>query len=135
MSQSSFWKKNFFYDKKVVIVSGARSHFIEDKLSADLRVNVELDRLDPDVVVQGGATGVDDMARHWAKQRARVSITHFPAWYSRHGSAGPERNIAMLEAWPNALVACFPSQRSVGTRHMIHEAIKRNMLEGVYEIL
>lgn len=67
-------------------------------------------------VIEGGADGADSMARQWARIRGIPCITHHADW-KRHGrSAGPRRNIAMLQLWQPTHAVGFPGGK--GTEHM-----------------
>ncbi len=86
----------------------------------------------PKLVVQGGARGADTIAYHWARAN-RVDYVTFSARWSELGKrAGRERNVRMLEAFPDATVLAFPLG-GPGTRHCIEEARKRDMLVRVYD--
>lgn len=76
-----------------VIVTGSRYYNDEEK------VNVTLDALHHMMritcIIQGGATGADQLAREWAMRR-KVKIDTFKADWRRYGNyAGPERNTDM----------------------------------------
>lgn len=48
-------------------------------------------------IIEGGATGADDLAGEWAESRD-VKLTVFKAQWAKHGrAAGPIRNQAMLQ--------------------------------------
>jgi len=73
-----------------------------------------LDLLRPTHVAQGGAPGLDAIARDWCAVRGVACVT-YPADWSLHGRrAGPIRNREMLsEERPDALIV-FPG--NAGTR-------------------
>ena len=74
----------------------------------------------PGDVVQGGASGADDMAKAWADRHAIGSWT-VPADWQKHGrAAGPIRNQAMLDKYAVALVVAFPGGR--GTADMVRRS-------------
>lgn len=125
---------------KVVIVTGDRNlgkiwpnmpAFQQELALAERRlVFAQLKLLKPDLVIHGGANGADDIADRWADDN-RIECRIYPAEWSLYGkSAGPKRNIVMLEAWPEAIVLAFP-RGGPGTAHCIREAKKRGMV--VYE--
>lgn len=67
-------------------------------------------------VIEGAASGADDLAYRWAKSR-KVRSTRVPAdWAKYRRSAGAIRNKQMLELAPDAVVA-FPG--GSGTAHMV----------------
>lgn len=92
-----------------------------------------LSYLEPDLIIQGGATGADALARRWADENEVPCIT-IPAHWHRYGrAAGPMRNAIMLDTYPNAAIVAFPGGR--GTANCVAFAEKRNRkvikIEGV----
>jgi hypothetical protein len=111
---------------KAVIVTGSR-HYDESD-----HVSTELERELPDLVIQGGATGADCLARQWARAND-VSCETFEAhWDSFGTSAGPRRNADMADrgallqeqGW-EVVVLRFPG--GLGTRSMERCAITRGL--------
>lgn len=88
-------------------------------------VSATLDGVDEEsggiaVVLHGGATGADQLADDWAKQRG-VTHVRYPAQWDKHGlAAGPIRNARMLTEGKPDLVVAFPGGR--GTRDMVAKA-------------
>lgn len=78
-----------------------------------------LDRLQPELVITGGASGADRIAGDWASQRNRP-LAIFPAHWSTGRSAGPIRNEWMLRFGAPDLVLAFPGGR--GTADMVRRA-------------
>lgn len=106
---------------RAVIVTGSRNW-------ADrARVWEALTEAQPSIVVQGGATGADFDAVQWAKMHGVPYLTVPPRWREEGRSAGPLRNIRMLQMFPRAHVLAFPEGKSRGTRHCMREAAKRGM--------
>lgn len=97
-----------------LLVCGGRDY--DDQM----RVDYELDILGPHLVIEGGARGADRLARRWAERR-EVQCRTFAADWAKHGkSAGPIRNLLMLdEGKPDAVLA-FPGGR--GTADMVRQA-------------
>lgn len=113
-----------------VLVCGGRDY--KDKA----RVVEVLDSLNAEtpisMVIQGGATGADALAKSWALSRD-THVAEVPAlWHSYGPSAGPIRNKAMLSLlgvgdrpeWvlgeplkPRHMVVAFPGGR--GTKSMV----------------
>lgn len=90
------------------------------------RVAQELDALyreipdDCMLVIQGGATGADQIARAWCEHRS-VAYDNFPADWKAHGkAAGPMRNQRMIDNGRPDLVLAFPGGR--GTADMVRRA-------------
>ena len=98
----------------IVAVTGGRDYSDVDHV---YRV---LDEVDPGIVIQGGATGADRMARNWAILRKRQCVT----WhYVDAGKAGgPIRNRNMMESGNAALLIAFPGGR--GTHDCIGAAYR-----------
>lgn len=82
------------------------------------------------VVIQGGATGADSLARVWCARHPEVKAITCPADMKAHGkAAGSIRNQAMLHMWNPHTVVAFPG--GPGTADMIRRAKE----ERVYTIL
>lgn len=102
-----------------VIVCGGRS-FLNDAL-----VGTTLHRLNVTAIAEGGASGVDRVARQWARA-VGIPVTTFPAEWSRDGkAAGPIRNQRMLDEFKPDAVVAFPGGR--GTADMVRRARRRNI--------
>lgn len=99
-----------------VLVCGGRDY------SDGLRVYAELDRLKPDIVIEGGAEGADTFAWRWARRNiAAHMLLTFKADWSRDGkAAGPIRNQRMIDDGKPDLVLAFPGGR--GTADMVRRA-------------
>ena len=105
---------------KTVIVTGGRDY--QDKETLERILNI----LNPELVIQGGASGADRLAFNWALG-CNVDYGTFEANWDLHGkSAGPIRNREMLKANPNAIVVAFPGGK--GTANCVSEAIKLGMI-------
>lgn len=77
-------------------------------------------------IVSGGARGVDHLGELYAAEH-NIPVTVFPAdWDKYKRAAGPIRNRQMAE-YGDALVAIWDGE-SRGTKNMIEEATKRNLL-------
>jgi len=71
-------------------------------------------------LMQGGAAGVDTMARDWATTHPEIKRYVCRADWKTHGrAAGPIRNAKMLE-WKPDLVIAFPG--GPGTSNMVSQA-------------
>lgn len=84
-------------------------------------------------IMQGGAKGVDSVAKDWADADLTTCIT-FSADWKKHGrAAGPIRNQQMLDEGKPDLVIAFPGGR--GTADMVRRAKKVGVkvIEVIYE--
>ena len=69
------------------------------------------------IVIQGGATGADALARKWCGQRGVPCWTYGADWNVHGKAAGPIRNAKMLrESKPDVVIA-FPGGK--GTANMV----------------
>ena len=75
-------------------------------------------------ILEGGASGADELAVRWARAH-EVPIETFTAHWQLEGrSAGPIRNRRMLDARPDLVIA-FPG--GPGTAHCLEEARHRGI--------
>lgn len=75
--------------------------------------------LDDILIVQGGATGADRIAREWSKARGPEPVTFRADWDRFGRRAGRLRNEVMVAAGADFVVA-FPGGR--GTNHCVETA-------------
>lgn len=97
-----------------VIVTGGR-----DFSNRDLVYRV-LDSLKIEVLIQGGATGADWLAKEWAQDRGVYWESYMADWDSYGLKAGPIRNGKMLSAHPTAIVVAFKGNK--GTKDCVTQA-------------
>lgn len=99
-----------------VLVCGGRDYSDGD------RVYTELDKLRPNVVIEGGAQGADFFARVWADRNLRdgCCLSYKANWDIHGKAAGPIRNQWMLVNGCPDLVLAFPGGR--GTADMVRRA-------------
>ncbi len=100
-----------------VLVTGGRAY------SDWERVFGVLDELEPELLIEGGGTGADALAKEWAEDRDVPSCTFHAHWQtSKDGykSAGPKRNSAMIKFAGADLVLAFPGGR--GTADTVAKA-------------
>lgn len=89
------------------------------------RIFTELDKLEPTLIVHGGASGADFLAKFYAQERG-IPCRVFEALWEKHGrAAGPLRNEQMLSSYPDALVLAFPG--GSGTRDCVRQALDGGM--------
>lgn len=75
-------------------------------------------------IIEGGARGVDRLAREWATERGVPYLTVDADWEKFGRSAGPIRNAAMLDLEPDYVIA-FPG--GLGTKNMCQQARKKGV--------
>ncbi len=104
---------------KVVIVTGGRDYNDYHKV-ADI-----LEFLNADLIIQGGATGADKMAKTYAELAGIECQTYEADWNAYGKAAGPIRNTLMLKENPNAVVLAFPGGN--GTANCLKQAVSMDM--------
>lgn len=102
---------------KTAIVTGGRN------FADAAQVRGALGPFEPDLVIHGGAAGLDSLVSAWAK-RAQVNEFSFPAKWAKKGTAaGPIRNSEMVKfacthrEWLGEIV-CFSFPGASGTADM-----------------
>ena len=103
-----------------IIVTGGRD-FSDHIMLADV-----LDFLNPDMIIQGGAPGADDLARNYGVENNIAVVTVQADWNTHGKAAGPIRNRAMLDRFKEAVVVAFPGGK--GTADCVRAAISKNMI-------
>ena len=84
----------------------------------------ELDKLQIDCIIEGGASGADAIAKKYAYDR-RIILQEVQAEWSKYGnSAGPLRNLKMLQYYKPDIVLAFHSDlsKSKGTKDCVNKA-------------
>lgn len=76
------------------------------------------------VIIEGGASGADAVAREWAGMNDVCCMTFNAHWNWSGRAAGPIRNSRMLKYGEPDLVLAFPTKGSKGTKNMISLATK-----------
>lgn len=81
-----------------------------------------------DIIIEGGCGGADSLSRNVALDIG-LEVVEFPAAWKKYGkSAGPKRNIKMLDTKPDLVIAFHDDiENSKGTKHIICEAKKRGI--------
>lgn len=74
------------------------------------------------VIIQGGATGADSLARDWAESNHVKCVTVPADWATHKLAAGPIRNERMARDFSPDLVLAAPGGK--GTTHMLSMARK-----------
>ncbi len=96
--------------------------------------NLDLDdfiKEKPDIIISGGAKGIDTIAWKWALQNSIEIIVHRPD-YNKYGKyAALKRNDIIINEADK--VIAFWDGKSKGTKYVIEKTIKLNkLLEIVY---
>ncbi len=100
------------------IICGSRACC--DRASVWLALDMYRKELDLTEIAEGGAKGVDRLARKWA-QGAGISCRTFEADWEHGGkAAGPARNARMLDEFAADYVIAFPG--GFGTADMVRRA-------------
>ena len=102
-----------------VLIAGGRNftdkHFLFDYMDRNFGGEVS-------TVISGRARGADKLGEKWAEERG-IPIDYYPAQWARYGkSAGPRRNIEMLEKGLPDVVVVFKG--GTGSAHMASIARK-----------
>ena len=120
-----------------IIVTGGRKRDSQDDYTRMVNILVDIDeywcRAVDLVIIQGGCpTGVDALARRFAKEY-EVPVESYPADWARYGrAAGPKRNQLMADAGADLCLA-FPSRgRSDGTWDMVRRAVAAGIETRIY---
>lgn len=72
------------------------------------------------MIINGGARGADELARHWASRKMIDCHTVNADWKAHGKAAGPIRNQKMLDEMAPDLVVAFPG--GSGTADMVRRA-------------
>lgn len=115
-----------------VLVSGSREYegweFVKARLD-ELTVRNTFD-----VVIHGGAAGVDKLAGIWARNNNIPEEIYLADWDTHGKKAGPIRNQQMLTDGKPDLVVAFPTVDSKGTKHMISISEKNKIPTIVHDV-
>jgi hypothetical protein len=107
-----------------ILICGGRNY--KDQETVNEVMDDVVKHINPDdiTVISGHARGADQLGEAWAKSRD-LSLDLYPAKWETYGkSAGPKRNIEMLNTGPDLVVA-FPGGN--GTAHTVRNAKERGI--------
>jgi len=90
-----------------------------------------LNSVKPEIIISGGATGVDSLAEKWAGEN-NVEFLVFPADWKLGRSAGPIRNTLIVNNCTHLLA--FPDADSVGTWDSVRKAELANKKVTVIKV-
>lgn len=110
-----------------IIVAGSRTFANLDWIDGVelVRSTVESSLFTTNVIVSGGADGIDTFAEMYAEEEDLPLVVYEAEWDKYLKAAGPKRNIRMAQN-ADALVAIWDG-KSTGTHHMIKTAKKRGL--------
>lgn len=115
---------------EIILVAGSRNFVNAERLAQILTKEVK----DDDVIMEGGATGVDSMAREWAEARG-IHVAEIKADWAKYGrAAGPKRNdemTAFIKEHGGRAVFIWDG-KSKGTKQCILSAMKQPIPINVY---
>jgi hypothetical protein len=86
----------------------------------------------PDIIVSGGASGVDTMAEKYALDNEYDLLVFKPDWNKYGKTAGPLRNTQIVEYATH--VIAFVSEKSVGTYDTINKAKNNQKMCKIIDI-
>lgn len=110
-----------------LIVSGSREIYSYETLLEALKlVKGKITH-----IVEGGARGVDHMARHWAFKHGVPCTTVEARWDEFGKAAGAIRNAEMLKYGDHLLA--IPGPKSIGTWDMVRKAEKKRIPVWIYK--
>ena len=99
----------------ILLVAGSRT--IKDRELVFGKLDEITQTNTPDVVISGGAVGVDTLGESWANSRDYPFVPFVAVWKEMGKRAGYLRNIQMAVAATHAVI--FWDGQSRGARHMI----------------
>lgn len=102
----------------IILICGGRD-FPVDKIEAFDKYLDDLATETIDIIVEGGARGVDALAKAWGKSRGVHVATVEALWKTFDKGAGPRRNKAMLLLKPDLVIAF---EGGNGTADMVRQA-------------
>jgi len=104
-----------------ICICGGRDYFNKNKVYEVLDYTAHHT---PFILISGGATGADTLGVMWAKEH-NVCYEVYPAKWKLHGkSAGPRRNLQMIETGIDVLLAFTGGK---GTEHMIKTCLSKGI--------
>jgi hypothetical protein len=106
----------------VAIVCGGREfgHVETERRAIQEALRVATEMFGITWIAQGGARGVDAVAKRWAKAVDMPCEEHRADWGRLGKAAGPTRNARMLRESGASLVLAFPG--GTGTKDMVERA-------------
>lgn len=100
-----------------VLVCGGRDYTNFEQVDRVLSLLAKVEPIE--VIIQGGATGADDLARAYAEEKGIPTITEEADWVTHGDAAGPIRNTAMIKKHKPTIIIAFPGGK--GTANMVKQ--------------
>jgi len=118
---------------KLAIVGGRDyTNYKEFKDILRLYIKEKLMDKNPDVIISGGAKGVDTMARNYANEN-NIKLNEFiPEWNTKGRNAGLDRNTDIINESTHVLA--LPTPSSIGTYDSINKATKCKKILTVIKV-
>jgi hypothetical protein len=119
--------------KKAIIVCGSRDSmyhkdpFYREQIFHSLDVCRDLYHFD--LVVTGGQTGVDTVAKEWADCHSIENKSFYADWQQYGKAAGPIRNKKMLDEMTPEIVIAFPGGLGTASMKALARSIKCPVVE------
>ena len=107
-----------------VIVSGGRHY--QDYTKVEDTLN-KIDDLY--LVIQGGASGADQLARRYCKENGVQCVTFHANWEYHERAAGPLRNEAMIYTFQRSRLILFPGGDGTADAKRWAEKLSMDILE------
>lgn len=120
--------------RRYLLVAGSRD--FTDTETFDDVMEYETDGVTADlVIVEGGAKGVDTMAKEWARENGAEYVEIKPEWGKYGKAAGPKRNDKMVELVreKGGKALYFWNGESKGTRQCIESARKAGVPVKIWD--
>ena len=105
-----------------VLITGSRNWSDKEAIEGAIA------RVNPDIIIEGGASGADAIAREYAQRRS-IKVIEVKADWDKYGKqAGPIRNSAMIAMKPDLVLAFSKDlSKNKGTSDTVKKAIAENI--------
>ena len=114
-----------------VLVCGSRDWVEKETVIARL-CELENEYESSLIIIQGGAGGVDIIAKNWAHDCGIMEVQVDSQWKFYTRAAGPIRNRWMLRLEPDLILA-YPIHPSRGTKNMVMQAVRAGIKVEIYD--
>ena len=116
-----------------LLIAGCRDFDDEETFDRVVRVYIAGNEVET-VIVEGGAKGVDTLAREYAEKNGMTYVEMAADWKKYGRAAGPKRNDAMTKylADMDGTALFFWDLKSKGTKQCIESANKRGVPVSIW---